>query len=177
MLILLLWTLLTWLPAEGAAALAQGSVDMACGWGGALRRMKESGNVLLTGAEKQELGILVFDATTAPANFIAEDGELLSKFLAVTAEANAMWNSGDHTDKMLPVIAKDSGMDETATAETMAGFVFPSVDEQLSAAWLGGTAQSFMKGVADVFVASGSIDGALDSYDGTVNIGPLEAAK
>ncbi|MBT4999881.1 MAG: ABC transporter substrate-binding protein [Tateyamaria sp.] len=164
-------------PAEGAAALAQGSVDMACGWGGALRRMKESGNVLLTGAEKQELGILVFDATTAPANFIAEDGELLSKFLAVTAEANAMWNSGDHTDKMLPVIAKDSGMDETATAETMAGFVFPSVDEQLSAAWLGGTAQSFMKGVADVFVASGSIDGALDSYDGTVNIGPLEAAK
>ncbi|MDG1679844.1 MAG: taurine ABC transporter substrate-binding protein, partial [Tateyamaria sp.] len=51
------------------------------------------------------------------------------------------------------------------------------VDEQLSAAWLGGTAQSFMKGVADVFVASGSIDGALDSYDGTVNIGPLEAAK
>ena len=102
---------------------------------------------------------------------------MLSKFLAVTAEANAMWNSGDHTDKMLPVIAKDSGMDETATAETMAGFVFPSVDEQLSAAWLGGTAQSFMKGVADVFVASGSIDGALDSYDGTVNIGPLEAAK
>ncbi|MEL7133771.1 MAG: ABC transporter substrate-binding protein, partial [Pseudomonadota bacterium] len=60
-------------PAEGAAALAQGSVDMACGWGGALRRMKESGNVLLTGAEKEELGILVFDATTAPANFIAEE--------------------------------------------------------------------------------------------------------
>ena len=30
-------------PAEGAAALAQGSVDMSCGWGGALRRMKEHG--------------------------------------------------------------------------------------------------------------------------------------
>ena len=27
-------------PAEGAAALSQGAVDMACGWGGALRRMK-----------------------------------------------------------------------------------------------------------------------------------------
>ena len=44
-------------PADGQAALAQGSVDMACGWGGALRRMKEDGNVLLTGAEKEELGI------------------------------------------------------------------------------------------------------------------------
>jgi len=47
-------------PAEGAAALSQGAVDMACGWGGALRRMTEFGNVLLTGAEKEELGILVF---------------------------------------------------------------------------------------------------------------------
>ncbi|MBT8409783.1 MAG: ABC transporter substrate-binding protein, partial [Alphaproteobacteria bacterium] len=78
-------------PAEGAAALAQGSIDMACGWGGALRRMKESGNVLLTGAEKEELGILVFDVTSAPANFVAEEGELLSKFLAVTGKANDMW--------------------------------------------------------------------------------------
>ncbi|WP_299613232.1 ABC transporter substrate-binding protein [uncultured Tateyamaria sp.] len=162
-------------PAEGAAALAQGSVDMACGWGGALRRMKESGNVLLTGAEKQELGILVFDATTAPANFIAEEGELLSQFLAVTAEANAMWNSGENTAEMLPVIAKDAGMDEDATAETLAGFVFPTVEEQLSDAWLGGTAASFMKGVADVFVGSGSIDSALDSYEGTVNTAPLSS--
>ena len=65
---------------------------------------------------------------------------------------------------MLPVIAKDAGMDEDATAETLATFVFPSVEEQLGAAWFGGTVQSFMKGVADVFVAAGSIDGALDSY-------------
>jgi len=164
-------------PAEGAAALAQGSVDMACGWGGALRRMKESGNILLTGAEKEALGILVFDATTAPANFIAEEGELLSQFLAVTASANAMWADEANHAKMLPVIAKDAGMDEDATAETLAGFKFPSIDEQLSDAWLGGTAATFMKGVADVFVASGSIDGALDSYDGTVNTTPLAAAK
>ena len=54
-------------PPDGAAALAQGTVDMVCGWGGALRRMMENGNVLLTGAEKEELGILVFDVTSAPA--------------------------------------------------------------------------------------------------------------
>ena len=54
-------------PPDGAAAIAQGSVDMACGWGGSLRRMKEHGNTLLTGAEKTELGILVFDVTSGPA--------------------------------------------------------------------------------------------------------------
>jgi taurine transport system substrate-binding protein len=164
-------------PAEGAAALAQGAVDMACGWGGALRRMKESGNVLLTGAEKEELGILVFDVTSAPAAFVAENPELVAKFLKVTGDANAMWNAGDMTDEMLPVIAKDAGMDLDATAATMATFVFPSIEDQLTSKWLAGGAQSFMKGVADVFVNAGSIDGALDSYDATVNIGPLTAAS
>jgi taurine transport system substrate-binding protein len=164
-------------PAEGAAALSQGAVDMACGWGGALRRMKESGNILLTGAEKSELGILVFDATTAPAAFVAEEGDLLAKFLKVTADANAMWADEANQAKMLPVIAKDAGMDETATSETLAGFIFPSVDEQLGAAWLGGGAQDFMGGVAKVFLDSGNIDAALDSYAGTVNTAPLMAVK
>ena len=165
-------------PADGAAALAQGQVDMSCGWGGALRRMKEHGNVLLTGAEKTELGILVFDATTAPASFVAENAEMVEKFLAVTAGANQMWKAGGFAaSAMLPIIAKDSGMDVDATAETLAGFVFPSVDDQLSGAWLGGNAATFMKGVADVFVESGSIDSSLDSYEGAVNAGPLGAAS
>ncbi len=163
-------------PAEGAAALAQGSVDMTCGWGGALRRMLEHGNILLTGAEKEELGILVFDVTSAPANFVAEESELLSKFLAVTAQANAAWNDGSKTAEMLPVIAKDAGMDEAATKATMATFVFPSAKDQLGDKWLGGGAQTFMKGVADIFVGAGSIDAALDSYDAAVNTGPLTAA-
>ena len=164
-------------PPDGAAAIAQGAVDMACGWGGSLRRMKEHGNVLLTGAEKTDLGILVFDVTSGPTDFVAENEDLVAKFLAVTAEANAMWNSGENTDTMLPVIAQDAGMDEDATAETMATFVFPDVDSQLSEAWLGGNAPTFLKGVADVFVESGSIDGALDTYDANINTGPLTSAS
>ncbi|MGH1466974.1 MAG: ABC transporter substrate-binding protein [Cognatishimia sp.] len=164
-------------PAESAAALAQGSIDMACGWGGALRRMLEHGNVLLTGAEKEALGILIFDATSAPASFVAEEGDLLAKFLKVTADANAMWNSGENTAEMLPVIAKDAGMDESAAEATMSTFVFPSAEDQLGAKWLGGGAQSFMKGVADVFVEAGSIDSALESYENAVNAAPLTAAS
>lgn len=164
-------------PPDGAAAFAQGSLDMVCGWGGALRRMVEHGNILLTGAEKEELGILVFDVTSAPANFVAEESDLLAKFLKVTADANAMWNSGDNTEKMLPVIAKDAGMDEAATAKTMSTFIFPPVDEQLSAKWLGGGSQDFMKGVADVFVSAGSIDNALNTYEANVDSAPLKAAQ
>lgn len=164
-------------PPDGAAAIAQGAVDMACGYGGGLTRMKEHGNVLLTGAEKEELGILVFDVTSAPASFVANNGDLVARFLKVTADANAMWNSGAHVAEMLPVIARDSGMDEPATRDFMATFTFPGIEDQLSAKWLGGGAQEFMKGVAEVFVNAGSIGAALGSYDSNVNVGPLSLAK
>lgn len=164
-------------PPDGAAAFGQGAVDMFCGWGGSLRRAVEFGNVLLTGAEKEELGILVFDVTSAPASFVAENPEMVEAFLAVTAEMNAGWNDGSMAEEMLPVIAQDAGMDVEATAETMATFVFPSVEEQLSAKWLGGAAQEFMLGVAGVFVEAGSIPSALGTYEGNVDTGPLAAAS
>ncbi len=163
-------------PAEGAVALEQGAVDMFCGWGGALRRAVEFGNVLLTGDEKTELGILVFDVTSGPAGWVAENGDMVAKFLKVTADANAMWADEANHAKMLPVIAKDAGMDEDATMATISTFFFPTIDEQLGDGWLGGNAQTFMKGVADVFVNAGSIDGALDTYENAVNAGPLAAA-
>ncbi|MBE0412419.1 ABC transporter substrate-binding protein [Yoonia sp.] len=163
-------------PPEGAAALAQGSVDMMCGFGGSLRTAMEYGNVLLTGAEKTELGILVFDVTSAPASFVAENPDLVAKFLAVTAKANAGWNDGSMVEEMIPVIAQDSGMDEQAVRDFMATFTFPSIEEQLSQGWLGGNAATFMQGVAQVFVDSGSIPSVLGSYEGAVNTGPLQAA-
>ncbi len=107
-------------PPEGAAALSQGAVDFACGYGGGLSRMKEYGNVLLTGAEKEELGILVFDITSAPAAYIAENGDVVAKFLAVTGAANERWNSGAGGDEMLAVIAEQGGMDLEAARSSIA---------------------------------------------------------
>ena len=163
-------------PPEGANALAQKSVDFACGYGGGWARMQEVGDKLLTGAEKQEIGILVFDVTSVPASFAAENGDTLAKFLKVTADANAEWNA-NKSDEMLAVIAEQSGMDLEAARGAIGTMTFPSIDDQLSEAWLGGTAAGFMKGVADVFVEAGSIDGALDSYQDALNTAPLEAAK
>ena len=162
-------------PPEGAAALAQGAVDFACGYGGGLARMKEHGNVLLTGAEKEALGILVFDVTSAPASFISEHEELLAKFLGVTAAANDKWNASK-SDAMLKVIAKEAGMDFAGAKSAISTMKFPSAKEQLSKTWLGGNAQTFMKGVADVFVEAGSIDSALPNYEDSVNTAPLTAA-
>ena len=162
-------------PPDGAAAFANGNLDMVCGWGGSLRRMKEHGNILLTGAEKEELGIQVFDATTVSSQWAKENAETLSKFLKVTADMNAKF-AGESMEMMLPVVAKAAGMDEDATKQTLAGFVFPTVEEQLSEKWLGGGTQKFLKEVADFFVDQGVIDQARPSYDDAVDASYLQAA-
>jgi len=164
-------------PPDGAIALAQGSVDFACGWGGGLSRMRESGKSLLTGAQKEELGILVFDVTSVPKEFAEENPEVLAKFLKVTAATNDRWNSGVGRKGMLEAIAKESGMDYDAAEKSIGTMTFPSRDEQLTAKWFGGGMQTFMMGVAEVFAESGSIDGTLDSYSDSANAVPLIAAK
>lgn len=164
-------------PPDGAAALAQGAVDMMCGYGAAITRAQEYGNVLLTGAEKEALGILVFDVTSAPRAFVDQNPDLVAGFLAVTAEMNERWNGGGAAaEEMIPVIAQDAGMDEQATRDFMATFAFPSIEEQLGEKWLGGGAQAFMGGVAEVFVNAGSIPAALPSYEQAVEAGPLRQA-
>ena len=163
-------------PAEGSAALSQGAVDWACGYGGGLNTMKDSGNVLLTGAEKEELGILVFDVTSAPAEFVAENPELTAKFVKVTADANAAW-AADPSEEMLEVIARESGQDIETARDNLSTFAFPTIEQQLSQTWLGGNAATFMKGVADVFVEAGSIPSALGSYEDVINTGPLTDAS
>ena len=162
-------------PADGAAAFATGNLDIVCGWGGALSRIKQYGNVLMSGAEKERLGIQVFDATTVATQWAQENPELLTKFLKVTADMNARY-AANGSKKMLAVIAKTAGMNEDTTKETMAGFSFPDIKEQLSEKWLGGGTQKFLKQVADFFVAQGTIPKARDSYDSAVDTSYLKAA-
>ena len=116
------------------------------------------------------------DVTSASASFVAENSDLVAKFLKVTADANTMWADEANHAAMLPAIAKDAGMDEQATMETIATFKFPTVEEQLSSAWLGGNAPTFMKGVADVFLEAGSLDAPLAPFAHACNTGPPPAA-
>lgn len=161
-------------PADGAAAMARGDVAMACGWGGALRRMMEHGDVLMTGAEKREVGIRIFDVISVDSNFAAANPDLIAGFLRVTDDMNTRFATD--SEAMLPVIAEAAGMDMESTVATMDAFVFPTIEEQLGPEWLGGSLQAFIKDVADFFVAQGTIDSALDSYEGVVNPTYLQAA-
>ena len=155
-------------PAEGAAALQGGDVDLACGWGGGLNRMKEAGNIIMTGAEMEdEIGLKVFDVTSVRTDFAEANGDVLKDFLRITAEANAAYASDP--DSRIADIAAEAGMSEEDTISTLSTFSFPSVDEQKGDKWLGGDVPTFMNEVADLFVAEGSLEAKLDDYAATID--------
>jgi len=117
-------------PPDGAVSLADGSVDMACIFGGAsAKKAGEVGTPIMSSKEKKDAGIGSFDVVSVTEKFANENPGLLRTFLEVTEEANAAWKA---TDSQLAKVSKDAGMDLETTKNQMAGFVFPSKAEQLS---------------------------------------------
>ena len=159
-------------PADGAAALQRGDVAMACGWGGALLRMLENGDVLMTGAEMQEIGILVFDVVSVTEDFATNHGDLVTQFLQVTEDANAAYAADPAP--MHETIAEAAGMEVDAAITSLNTFKFLTAEEQLSEAWMGGTVQNFVQEVAEFFVAQGELDAALDDYAPFIDTSFLE---
>lgn len=149
-------------PADGAVALVRGDVPMACGFGGALTRMKTVGKPLMTGAEQEAAGINTFDVISATDDFAENYPDLLREFLAVTDEANAAFAADP--EAAYDTIAKAAGMDRDATVDMIAGFGFPSAEDQAGSTWLDGGVQNMTKGVADVMVEAGGMEKALDDY-------------
>ena len=162
-------------PADGAAALSRGDVAMACGWGGGLTRMLDYGDVLLTGDEKRELGIRIFDAVSVESNFAAENPEIVAGFLRVTEDMNRRFQTDSAA--MTPVIAGAAGMEPDAAETGLGLFVFPTLEEQLGPEWMGRDLAVFLKEVADFFVEQGTMESALDSYEGVINTSFMEMAR
>ena len=115
-------------PADGAVSLADGSVAMACIFGGASAKAAgEVGKPIMSSQEKRDAGIGSFDVVSVTEKFATENPGLLRTFLEVTEEANQNWKA---TDDQITKVAADAGMDFGTTKDQMAGFVFPSIADQ-----------------------------------------------
>ncbi len=158
------------------AALDSGDVAMACAFGGAVNQMiANGGNLVMTGAEQEAIGIRVFDIISTTGDFANEYPGVLTAFLQVTEDANRAYNAD--REPFIDTIAEAAGMDRGPTIALLDAFAFPEKDVQLSDAWLGGTVQATMKEQMDFFVAQGEIASALPSYDPFVDTSFLEAVN
>jgi taurine transport system substrate-binding protein len=161
-------------PAQAAAALTRGKVDIACGWGPALNTLQDFSTVLLDTEQKAEIGIKNYDTIVIRSSFGADNPEVVAKFLKVTGELNAAYTA--NAARMIPSIAEPLNMYDSTVATSMQSFQFPSVTAKLSEKWLGGGVQSHLKQLADFFVIQGTMDKSLDDYAHTVDATYLQTA-
>jgi taurine transport system substrate-binding protein len=134
-------TIINQAPADGVVSLIDGSVAMACIFGGASARAAgEVGTPIMSAQQKKNAGIGSFDVISVTEKFAAEYPDLLKNFLKVTNEANANWLG---SDVQIRKVAADAGLDINTTRVQIAGFVFPSTAEQKATYFGSGGVASF----------------------------------
>ena len=160
-----------------ASALARGDIDVGCGFGGSLNRMKDHGSVILTGAEQEAIGLKVFDIVSVTGKFAQENPEVVTQFMQITEDANRAYNR--HPSRFYNTLAKASGMKLDGAVSTLKKFNFLESDEQLSADWMLGGVQRFTKEVADFFVEQNQMPRALSqsAYERTIDTSFLARVK
>ena len=142
-------------PPDGAVSLADGSVAMACIFGGASAKAAgEVGTPIMSTKEKEDAGIGSFDVVSVTEKFATENPDLVREFLDVTEDANKSWKA---KPDQLAKVAADAGMDIETTKSQMAGFTFPTKRQQRRQYFKkGGIAQSAAESLGAVFEDSNS---------------------
>ncbi len=146
----------------GAEALDRGEVTMACGWGGALRRMLGKNRVLMSAREQTKIGIRTFDVVAVTNDLAENHPDLVTAFLKVSDQAADYLD--DSPDEATAVIAEAAGLSLKEAGILLSRFQFYTRDAQLTGTWMRGGVQAFTKEVADFYVAQGAMSQALDDY-------------
>ena len=116
-------------PADGAVSLADGSVAMACIFGGnSAAKAGEVGKPIMSPAQKEAAGIISFDVVSVTEKFAQENPDLLRTFIEVTAAADSAFSN---SDEQMAIIAKDAGMTVEGARQQMETFIFPTPKQQL----------------------------------------------
>jgi taurine transport system substrate-binding protein len=117
-------------PADGAIALIDGNVSMACLFGkNSISKALEGGQLIMTVKEAYDAGITGIDITSVTDKFAKENPEMVRTFIEVNQEYNTKFAAGKSD---MASIAKDAGMTLDKTKNQMSGFGFPTVSEQKS---------------------------------------------
>jgi taurine transport system substrate-binding protein len=123
-------TVVDQVPADAVVSLADGSVDMACIFGGdSIKKAMENGSQLMSNEAMAEAGIVAFDVVSVTEKFAQENPELVQGFMDVTDEINKAFAKDQ---SKIGLIEKESGMDKETTMNQMADMVFPTKEQQMS---------------------------------------------
>ena len=155
-------------PPDMVAAWERGDIDGGFVWDPALGRMKEKGHVLVTSGDLSNWGKATFDAMVARKGFTEENPEFACQWVKMVADADADYRAnpkdyGPGTEKA-QAIAKSVGGQEDQVGGVLALYGYPTLEEQVSATWLGGGVANALQATSVFLQEQGKIDKVLDSY-------------
>lgn len=160
-------------PPEIVDAWAAGEIDAAFIWDPALGQIKKTGRVLITSGVLSTWGKATFDGMVANRAFAAENPAFMCRFVKTLADADAAYRDDPEawTPDSAPVqaIVGLIGGDPENVPTVLALYDFPTLEDQASARWLGGSAARALQFTSEFLVAERKIPAVLPDYAPAVN--------
>jgi taurine transport system substrate-binding protein len=129
-------------PPEIGAAWERGDIDATFVWDPVLSKVKANGKVLVTSGELTKAGRPTFDGMIVSKRFAREHGDFMVALVKALAKADSDYRSNQAKwtadSAQVKAVAKWTKADAKEVPAAMALYKFPTLDEQLSPAWLGG---------------------------------------
>ncbi len=160
-------TVLDLKPPAIVAAWSRGEIDAAYVWSPAKSKLlADGGAVYQTYVALDKAGYVIADLIVVRDDFAKQYPEAVSGFLRAYGRALAMYH--DKPEQVADVVAKEAGVTADVAASDMKEYDFVPLNDQTSAAWLGGTVTDpgkfahVLKSTADFLVEQRSIKRAPD---------------
>ncbi len=156
-------------PPEIAAAWERGDIDAAFIWDPALAKAKASGGqVIATSGSLGKKGYATFDGLVVNAQWAAQNEAFVVALVKAVAAADARYRqAGAHWTPDTPevkAIAKWSKADPKTVPAATALYRFPTLQEQVSAQWLGGGAAKALARTAVFLKEQGRVQEVKPDY-------------
>ena len=159
-------------PPEIAAAWERGDIDATFIWDPVLTKVKANGKAIASSASIGKQGYPTFDGLVVNAKWAAEHEAFLTTLVKSLAKADDDYrkNTAKWTVDSAPIqaIAKWSKADPKIVPASIALYTFPTVQEQLSAKWLGGGAAKALGQTAQFLKEQGRVQEVKPDYSAYV---------
>lgn len=165
-------TIMSMSPDQIVAAWQQSAIDAAFVWPPAQTEILKTGKRLFGADKVAEWGYPTFNAWVVNTKFAAANKTALVAFMKVIDETNKAYL--DNMDKWTPdsmevkAIAKEVGADPKQVPETIKGYTFLLLKDQLKPEWLGGGITKTLKATAEFLKSAGRLDRVADDYSKAV---------
>ena len=155
-------------PPDMVAAWERGDINGGFVWDPVLGRMKRKGRVLITSGDLGNWGKATFDAMVASKEFTRKNPGFACQWVKMVATADADYRAdprkyGPGTANAKAIAASVSG-DASRVGGVLALYGYPALEEQVSAAWLGGGVQKALRAASEFLKSRGRLDRVLGSY-------------